>query len=173
MNKINKPAPAEYAHFYSGYISEVGDENILAFLKKQSKEFVEYIKQIPDEKLLYKYEAGKWSVAEVLGHIIDTERVMAYRALRFARGDKAILSGYDQDEYVAAGRFDERSLSSLVAEFEGLRVSNLEFAQTLNEEESVRTGEANGAVFSVRALLYVMAGHLQHHWDILQQRYLD
>lgn len=171
MSKIEKPSPAEYAHFYSGYIAKVGDESVLDFLRKQSKEFVEFLKQIPQDKLLYRYEEGKWSVAEVLGHIIDTERVMAYRALRFARADKAVLSGYEQDDYVLTGRFDERSLESLIAEFEGCRVSNLEFAQALNEEESLRTGEANGAVFSVRALLYVMAGHLQHHWDILNERY--
>lgn len=168
---ISKPLANEYANFYQGYIELVGEEPILQYLNVQSDSFVQFLKEIPTDRLKDAYEPGKWTIAEVIGHVIDVERVMAYRALRFSRADKTVLAGFEQDDYVANGHFNKRSLESLVAEFEGLRIASIEMINGIDEDQSLYTGEANGAIFSVRALIYIMAGHVAHHRQVLVSRY--
>ena len=128
--------------------------------------------RISESKSLYRYEPGKWSIKEVLGHLIDAERIFTYRALRFARGDKTPLSGFDQDPYVAAGGFDARPWSELVAEFEHVRRSTSLFFRGLKPEDGLRSGPANNAEVTVRALGYIIAGHELHHGGILREKYL-
>ena len=171
MNKIGKPKPEEYANFYRGYIELVGDQDVIEYLTDQSDSFSAYLKKIPKEKMGFAYKEGKWTVAQVLGHVIDVERVMSYRILRFSRQDKTPIPGFDQDIYVENSSFEARSISSLKAEILGLRAANIELIKSLTEEQTKYTGQSNEVIFSVRALVYILGGHLAHHWNILKDRY--
>lgn len=167
-----KPNREEYPEYYHTYISKITDEDILAVLERQNAELRELFSDIPMELETYRYEAGKWSIKEVLGHIVDGERIFSYRALRFARNDKTALPGFDQDEYVAHAHFDERSLYSLIEEFSALRNANILLFGSLTEEMLLCSGTANNKTISVRAILYVLAGHAQHHIQVIKDRYL-
>lgn len=169
---IQRPLPNEYANFYKGYIDQVPDKPVLDYLEEQEKAFTSFIQNIPDDKLEYAYGPDKWTVKEVIGHMIDTERIMAGRILRFSRGDKTHVPGFEQDDYVAGTNFNSRSITSLADEFHHLRLSNIALTRSLTIEETSYTGEANEVVFSVRALIYILAGHLNHHLAILKERYL-
>lgn len=169
---ISRPQPNEYAYFYKNYVDKVPEGNVIQYLEEQADQFVELIKGLSKEKLSYAYGPDKWTVKEVLGHIIDTERIMSSRMLRFARQDKTSMPGFEQNDYVDRARFNDRDIASLTNEFYHLRKSNLAFIQSLSDQESEYTGQANEAVFSVRALIFILAGHLRHHWDILNEKYL-
>ena len=162
----------EYPAIYSDYVEQVvGD--VLEVLTEQVNSFPEFIQAIPEDKGTYTYAEGKWTIKEVLCHILDTERVMAYRALRFSRNDMTELEPFEQDEFVQNGRHNERSLDSIIQEFIHLRKANLLFFESLNEHELERKGMASGRLISVKAFLYVIAGHLIHHRIILKERYLN
>ncbi len=162
----------EYPAIYSDYIENVvGD--VMDELQEQLETFPEFIRSIPDDKGDYAYAPGKWTIKEVLCHILDTERVMAYRALRFARNDMTELAPFEQDEFVQNARHNERSFDSIIEEFAYLRQANLVLFQTFNEIELTRKGMASGRLITVRAFLYVIAGHLTHHRIILRERYLN
>lgn len=141
-------------------------------LKEQPASFTAFIHSIPREKADYAYAPGKWTIKEMLGHILDTERIMAYRALRIARLDKTPIPGYEEDDYVKHAHFSDRDLESLVEELEQLRRANLFLFESFTEEELQRTGTASGYEVSVRALLYIIVGHIKHHRLILEERYL-
>lgn len=161
----------EYPAIYEDYIETiVGDVN--QELIHQLDAFPTFIQSIPEEQGGYSYAEGKWTIKEILCHIIDTERVMAYRALRFARNDMTALASFEQDEFVANGRHNERTLQSIAEEFTYVRKSNLMLFNSLNETELTRKGMASDRLISVRAFIYVIAGHLNHHRIILQERYL-
>ncbi|MFZ4862212.1 DinB family protein [Sphingobacterium sp. Mn56C] len=161
----------EYPAIYQDYIETiVGD--VKEELIQQVESFPEFIKTIPEELGDFAYAEGKWSVKEILCHILDTERVMAYRALRFARNDMTALASFEQDEFVANGRHNERSFASIIEEFIHLRKSNLILFESFNQHELARKGMASDRLISVRAFIYVIAGHLNHHRIILQERYL-
>lgn len=168
---MNRPKPDEYAEWYKDYIDSV-DDDVIDELETQASAFSEFIRSIPDEKADFAYADGKWSVKELLGHVIDTERIMTYRALRFARNDKTPIPGFEEDHYVANAHFADRTLGELAEEFYLLRRSNLYLFRSFNEAEVDRTGTANNKPMSVRALLFVIAGHLNHHRRILTERYL-
>ncbi|MFA6059001.1 MAG: DinB family protein [Taibaiella sp.] len=161
----------EYAPFYHTYVQTVG-EDVFAALSQQLLSIPEFIKAIPTQKEDYAYAPGKWTVKEVFGHIIDTERIMAYRALRIARADETPLAGFEENDYAAQSHYHERSMESLSAEFELLRKSNMFLFESFNDEELRRTGTASGKNVSVRALLFIVAGHINHHKRILEERYL-
>jgi len=169
---MNKPGPEEYVPFYATYVSKVGDGDIVDILEQQMHSTHALAKSIPAEKAGYAYAPGKWTIKEVWGHMADTERVMAYRALRFARNDSNELKGFDQDDYMANSRFNERTLDDLADEFMQLRKANLYFFKNLNDEEKKRGGLASGNPVTVNALLYIIAGHEHHHIGILKERYL-
>ncbi|MEQ9307773.1 MAG: DinB family protein [Marinoscillum sp.] len=169
--EIEKPLANEFANFYRGYTAQVGDEKVVEFIARQATEFAEYLKNIDDAKMDYRYGEDKWTVAQVLGHIIDTERVMSYRILRFSRKDKTPIAGFEENDYVMNADFQNRSKSSLMNEFNALRSANYEMISNLSEDQTLLTGESNGAIFSVRALIYILAGHVAHHWMILRTRY--
>lgn len=171
---IEKPGPSEYAPFYAGYISAVAslaDGDILATLERQTSELRQLAAAIPAERETFRYGEGKWSVREVFGHLIDGERVFSYRTLRFSRGDETPLPGFEENDYVAASHFDSRPISSLVDELVLLRQANLLLLRGLAPEDWPRMGTANGHPVSVRALAFIMAGHVRHHLDILRDRY--
>ena len=169
---MSKPTPQEYVPFYAGYINKIGDADILTLLRNQIDEAQQLAALITADKEDYAYAPGKWTVKQVWGHIIDTERVMAYRLLRFARNDQKELQGFEQDDYVDNARSQQRTLSSLLQEFNLLRQANLFLFESLNEAEKARTGTANGNPVTVNALLYIIAGHAANHFDILKERYL-
>ncbi|WP_421878242.1 DinB family protein [Marinoscillum sp.] len=169
--KISRPHPSEYGHFYRGYIDKVADQDVRQLLDKQLNTYQSMISHIDEEQMHYAYTDGKWTVAQVLGHINDTERIMAYRILRFSRRDKTELPGFDENEYVLNGDFKEVTKDSFLDEFLHLRKSNLVLIDRLSDEVLAFTGESNGMIFSVRALIHILAGHLKHHMDILVERY--
>ena len=165
-----KPQQDEFAPYYNTYISLIGDD-VLDLLEQQAQTFTEYIRNIPEDKADYAYAEGKWTVRQVLGHIIDTERIMAYRALCIARQDTTPLPGFEQDDYVAVADVSDRSLASYAEEFEAVRKSNLYLFRSFEEEALNCRGTASEQPVSVRALLYIVAGHLEHHIRIFEERY--
>jgi hypothetical protein len=170
---IDKPDETEYLPYYGRYISLVPDGDILALLSKQLEATLALLRSIPESQANFRYGADKWSIKEVVGHLIDTERIFAYRALRFARNDKTPLPGYEQDDYVRSASFDDYPLSDLVAELESVRQSSLFLFKHLDWEAWLRRGVANDSEVSVRALAHIIAGHELHHRDILRTRYLQ
>lgn len=166
-----QPTAEEFNSYFGPYISKVEDD-VLNELEQQGEQFPAFIRSIPKAKENYAYASGKWTIKELLGHIIDTERIIAYRALRFARNDSQNLPGFDENEYVKYSHYSERSLESLAEEFALVRKANLFLFESFNEEELVRRGLANNNEVSVRALVYIIVGHLKHHQEVLKERYL-
>lgn len=169
---ISPPDPTEYQPFYARYISLVPPADLAHTLDAQLAETLAVLPSIGEQKSLHRYAPGKWSIKEVLGHLIDAERIFTYRALRFARNDQTPLAGFDQDPYVATANFDAHPWNDLVTEFEHVRRSSILFFRALTAEEMVRSGTANQNAVSVRALGYIIAGHELHHMAILRDRYL-
>ncbi len=166
-----RPEESEYGSFYKSYIDRVGGGNIIDILINQKNETYTLIKSLNSRQGDLRYEEGKWTVREVFGHIIDTERIFACRALHIGRGEQKPLPGYDQDAYVDEANFDERSLRSLADEYFGLRESTCHLFRSFKPETARRRGTANENPLSVRAIAYVIAGHERHHLDILGERY--
>jgi uncharacterized damage-inducible protein DinB len=169
---INRPEAAEYAPYYGKYISLVPERDVLVSLAQQLDETLALLASISEAQADYRYAPDKWSIKQLLGHLIDTERIFGYRALRFARNDDTPLSGFEQDEYVSHASFDEYALADLASEFEHVRRSNLLLFKHLSAEAWGRTGKASDSEVSVRALAYIIAGHELHHVEILRNRYL-
>ncbi len=169
---ISKPDAAEYMPYYEKYIALVPDGDVVAALRQQLDDTLALLSGVDEARGAHRYAPDKWSVKELVGHVIDTERIFAYRALRFARKDETPLSGFEQDDYIRHGSFDEYQLSELAAEFAHVRRANLSLFQHLSAAAWTRTGLANGHAVSVRALAYIMAGHELHHREILRIRYL-
>jgi len=167
---MNRPQIEDYPQWYKGYIDLV-DEDVLEILTTQAEAFAQFVTSNA-EKADYAYAPGKWTIKEMFGHIIDTERIMVFRLTCFARGEKAAIPGFDEDQYVINAHFKDRSLESLCEEFVALRKSNLFLLKSLNEEELNRFGNANGNEISVRALVFILAGHVMHHKNVIVERYL-
>jgi hypothetical protein len=165
-------APGEYAAPYADYVAQVGDADVLDLLERQLETVARLLGGVPESRAGHRYAPGKWSVKEVVGHLADTERIMAYRALRIARGDTTPLPGFDENAFVRGAAFDLRSLGSLADEWAAVRRATLALLRPLDAETSRRTGSASGHPVSVRALAYMMAGHVAHHLGVLQTRYL-
>ncbi len=170
---INRPEETEYLPYYGRYISLVPDGDIVAALSAQVQETLALLRTIPESQAELRYAPGKWSIKELLGHVIDTERIFAYRALRFARNDRTPLPGYEQDDYIQNASFNDRQFSDLAEEFESVRASSLFLFKHLTAEAWLRTGTASESEVSVRALAYIIAGHELHHREILRDRYLQ
>ncbi|HVE57242.1 MAG TPA: DinB family protein [Pyrinomonadaceae bacterium] len=169
---MNRPEKSEYAEYYERYISLVGETDIVAVLENQQNELLEFFKKITEEKSLFAYAEGKWTIKEVIGHLTDGERIFAYRALRISRADQTPIEGFEQDGYIENSNFNHTKLSELTEELTLTRKSNLIFFKNLTEEAWLRTGTASENPVSVRALAYIMAGHIRHHLNILNERYL-
>lgn len=167
---MNRPQIEDYPQWYKQYIDLV-DGNVLDILTTQAEDFSKFIASIAD-KADYAYAPGKWTIKEMFGHIIDTERIMVFRLTCFARGESAAIPGFDENQYVINAHFKDRSLESLCEEFVYLRRSNLFLLKSLNEEELNRVGNANGNEISVRALVFILAGHVMHHQKVIVERYL-
>lgn len=167
-----RPQADEHAPYYSRYIDQVPDGDIVDFLERQESEAAAFLRAIPANLQEHRYAEGKWSVKEVVGHLADAERIFAYRALRFARADQTPLAGFDENAYVPAGGFDARTYGSLVDEWVHVRRATISLLRGLDGDAPLRRGKANDQEISVRALAWVMAGHVVHHAAILRERYL-
>lgn len=167
-----RPATDEYASYYEKYVSLVPEADIVQTLERQAEETLTLLRSIDEERAASRYDAGKWSVKQVVGHITDGERVFAYRALRFARGDQTPLPGFDQDDFMRDANFDARTLASLTEEYESVRAATLSLLRSLDASAWQRRGTASDNPVSVRALAHIIAGHELHHVNILRERYL-
>lgn len=167
-----RPATDEYLAYYSRYIQRVPEGDVVSTLTNQIGETLALLRGLPESVATYRYAPDKWSVNEMIGHMIDTEKIFAYRALRFARADKTPVPGYEQDDYVRNSSFNSYPLSELASELETVRRSTLYFFRHLEDDAWARRGVANNAEVSVRALAYIIAGHELHHREMLRTRYL-
>ena len=171
MLTLPRPAADEAAPFYHDYIAEVQGENIGEQLRNQLAEVERLVATVDDRAALARYAPGKWSVKEVLGHLADVERIFGYRLLRIARGDATPLPGFDENRYVPAGRFDERPLRALLADFRTVRMSSLALVEGLPSAAWSARGAASGEAITARALAYILVGHVAHHLGVLRDRY--
>jgi uncharacterized damage-inducible protein DinB len=169
---ITQPQPDEFAPFYAGYVARAAEGDILQTLTQLKDSTYSYFTAIAAEKENYAYAPGKWTIKKVLNHMIDTERVFAFRLLCFARQDVNAMPGFDENAYANCADVNARSLSDLANEFKTLREANLYLYRCITPQQSINKGLASGNVVSVRALLYIIAGHELHHLAILKERYL-
>ncbi len=167
---MNRPQTHEYPEWGRAYIDLV-DGDVIEVLEKQIADFSNLLNNNID-KGDYAYAPGKWTLKELVGHIIDTERIFTYRLVCFVRGEKASLPGFEEDDYVANAHFNDRSLMSLAEEFSVTRKSILYLVKSLNDKELDNIGTSNGRKMSARAVIYAIAGHLMHHTRIIKERYL-
>jgi uncharacterized protein (TIGR03083 family) len=167
---LSRPDTTEYAEFYANYIALVPEGPILDFLAHQAGAYRQLLAGVSDAEAAAPTAPGKWSLKQILGHICDAERVMGYRALRFARGDQTELPGFEQDDYVREANSNARSAQDLLAEFENIRKATIALFGSLPPGADTRGGIANGNRMTVRALAYIAAGHAQHHYELLKAR---
>jgi hypothetical protein len=168
---VARPQAGEFAPYYDRYISLIHGDDILNTLDQQRRDTMLLLSCRDDEDGDFRYAPEKWSAKEVLGHVCDTERVFAYRALRFARADATPLEGFEQDDYVRNGPFARRPLADQVEDFIAVRRATLSLLRNLDEAAWLRRGIANKNEVSVRALAYIIAGHELHHRRILEEKY--
>jgi len=168
---IERPKPGEYNAYYDRYISLIPGTDILSTLSSQAPKTIALLSARSEQEGELRYAPGKWSVKEAFGHLIDTERIMSYRALRIARNDRTPLAGFDQDDFVRDGPYSELRLVGLVEEFKNVRAATLAFFRNLRDQDWTRRGVANNHDITVRALAYIIAGHELHHRNLLEERY--
>ncbi len=170
---MKKPEINTIPSFYQGYVKALPEEeNLLQVLESSRKTFYQFTIALAEDKTHFRYATGKWTILEVIQHCIDTERIMATRALRIARGDKTLLPGFEQDEFVENAGTAHRSLKEIAEEYQAVRQSSIALFKSLREEDFLRIGNANGADISALALGFIIAGHELHHLQILKERYL-
>jgi hypothetical protein len=171
MANIGHPEAGEYAAGFANYVANVTEDDIVAALEAQSRETAALLARVDEEKGGFRYGPDKWSVKEVVGHVADGERVFLYRALAIARGDKASLPAFDENEYMRNSNFDARPMGSVAEEYRAARASTLAAFRGFSDEAWQRSGTANNNPVSVRALAYICLGHERHHLRVLRERY--
>ena len=171
--KTSELAIGDYHPFYEPYIAALGDVDLMTLLKKQKENFPQFIASLPESKWQSTYAPEKWTIAEILVHILDAERVFQYRALRFARNDKTPLPGFDQDAYVPVSGAGNRTKDEVIEEYRIIRESSIALFSGFNEEVLQRKGTASNSVMSVGALGFVICGHQRHHKLVIRERYLS
>ncbi|HEU4928310.1 MAG TPA: DinB family protein [Candidatus Krumholzibacteria bacterium] len=172
MTTAVRPLESEYAEYYRRYVSQVPEGDIVATLRSQMEETSRVLGAVPAARTDYRYAPGKWSLHEVVGHVVDMEWVFTARALSFARGLAAPMPGVEQEEFVAAAQFGRQSWPNLLEQWRHLRTATALFYESLDEEAWKRAGIASGYSVSVRALAYITAGHERHHLGVIRERYL-
>jgi hypothetical protein len=170
---MNRPVETEYAPDYQGYVGQVNETDVMAVLRSEIDDLDVLLNRVPAEKETYAYAEGKWTIREIVGHLIDGERVFGYRAFCIARGETQNLPGYEQDDYLRTAPYNNIDLEDLLSELRLVRLSNIAMFRTLDEAAWSRVGIANGNEVTVRAIAFIMAGHLRHHMNVLRERYLD
>ena len=166
-----RPAATEYASWYAGYIERVPDGDIVTALRQGGEALTSALAAIPDARGDHRYAEGKWTVRTVIGHLIDAERIFAYRALRIARGDSTPLPGFEENDYASAAGSDARSIAGLSSEMHAVRASTVRLFESFPEEAWARSGTVNNAPVTMRALAWITAGHAMHHLAVLRDRY--
>ncbi len=168
-----RPVEGEFPPYMTRYIARVPDGDILDTLSQQRQELNQFLKAIPESMGDYRYGPEKWSIKEVIGHMADAERVFGYRAMRFSRADSTPVEGFDENTYVANARFSDAKTSDLIDELDHLRHTTVHLFSHLDGSAMERQGLANGVNVTVRSLAYIIAGHTNHHIDIITNRYLN
>jgi hypothetical protein len=171
MNNFALPQAGTYPSFYHTYISKISGTNYLELVFSQIEEVKDLFQTKEEGWDMKSYEPGKWTPREVLGHIIDTDRIMTFRALCFSRGDQNALPGFDQDPYVINARYNKTPTEILLADFAAERAALVSLVRTLNEDVLDNIGTANGNLISPRSLFWIIPGHFIHHYNILLERY--
>lgn len=169
---LTKPGPDELEDPYRTSFDRVPEGPVLGIMAREIEDTSLLLGKIGEQRGNYRYAPGKWSVKEVIGHLADSERIMSYRALSFARGEQLDLPGYEQDDYAVAGRFDGRRLADLAEEYAAIRASTIALYRGFDDAMLLARGRASGCSFSVRALAFIICGHEIHHKAILRERYL-
>ena len=164
--------PDEYNAYYKTYIDKVGDGDLLELLYKRQEITTKFFKSLDESKYLYRYADCKWTPLEILQHIIDTERIFYYRALRFARMDATPLIGFEHNDYINPSRANNKSMPQLIKEYDVERQHSLVLFQSLEEDVFSFKGTANGSAMTARAIAAIMIGHEKHHIEIIKERYL-
>jgi len=167
-----RPDSDDYAPYNETYVSKVPEGDVVELLRHQITQMSEMFGSMTDSQAGYRYGDDKWSLKQLVGHLTDTERVFVYRALRIARGDSTPVKGFDENEYVAKSNFDDRSLADLLSEFVLNRKSTIAFFSTIRQSAWELNGTANGFNYSVRAIVFVIAGHVEHHLRVIRELYL-
>ena len=170
---ITQPDATEHEGFFSAYVKLAQTDDLIEGLTASSVYIMGMLQGLSEEQLLYRYADGKWSVKEVMVHLMDTERIFAYRALRFARGDKTELPGFEQDLYITPSLADARPVNDILAEYIAVRNATIALFKSLSEEALNQTGIGSGLSMSVRALGFAILGHEVHHLKIIRERYLE
>jgi len=169
---ISRPKADEHSEYYGRYIARVPDGDFVALLRDQFMDTTALLKDVSADRANYAYAPGKWTIKQVVGHLMDAERVFSYRALWFARNANTDLPGFEENDWANVANHSRRSLDDLVEEYKAVRAATVQFAKNLGADEQLRRGKANGEPISVRALLYIIAGHERHHGAVLRERYL-
>lgn len=162
----------EYGSFYQPYIDICGQKELLEELKGSLNDTTSFFFSIPDDKIDYSYEPGKWTIKELIQHLIDSERIFTYRALRFARKDNTELMGYDHDNYVPESKANRRDYSELIEEYKNVRQGSIFLYESFTEDMLLAAGIANNNSISVRAIGFIIVGHCKHHVNVIKERYL-
>lgn len=169
---LSRPDATEYAPYYGKYISLIPAGDLIKIMQEQFERTLAMLQKISETQSLTRYAPGKWSIKEVVGHMVDTERIMSYRALRIGRGDTTPIPGFEQDDYVRGANFDGRPFTDIVDEFQKVRQATLTLFSSFDETALSRRGTASNLPVSARALTHIVAGHERHHMNVLQKEYL-
>ncbi len=169
---MDRPDTTEFNPYYEKYVSRVGSGDVIELLARQADDTLSILRAIPDNAADHAYAAGKWTIKEVIGHVCDAERIFAYRLLRIGRGDRTPLASFDENAYVPAGQFGQRTLASLLEEFAAVRAATIALAAGMPSDAWLRTGVASDSNCTARALAFIILGHELHHREILLERYL-
>jgi uncharacterized damage-inducible protein DinB len=170
--KATEMNPNEYASYYQNYISKAGEVDLIEELEISVHRLIRFVREIPMDKFDYRYAEGKWTIKDILQHLIDAERIFCYRALRFARKDQTPLASFEEDDYAAVADGHKRTIQDLLTELAVVRQSTLSLFKTFDDETLKRIGTASNNPMSVRALGFVIIGHQNHHQKVYQERYL-
>ena len=162
----------EYSTFFEGYIQALENVHLIEELEICLHDFIKFVQNIPMGKFEYAYSEGKWTIKEIIQHIIDTERILSYRALRFSRKDNTPLAGFNENDYVAFSNAKDRNLQDLLSELSSVRQATLALYKSFSQEQLKGVGTASGQEISLRALGFVIIGHQKHHQKVFQERYL-
>jgi uncharacterized damage-inducible protein DinB len=168
----NQLSVNEYSNFNATYIKAAANVELIEELEICLHDFIRFVQNIPMDKFDYRYVEGKWTIKDIIQHVIDTERIFAYRALRISRNDTTPLPGFEENDYVENTKANERGIQDLLAEFSAVRYASLFLFKSFSEEQLKRMGTASGMAISVRAIGFIIIGHQKHHQHIFQERYL-
>jgi uncharacterized damage-inducible protein DinB len=169
---ITRPDSSEYREWAAAEIEPIPYNDLISGLQASCEASVNAIRDIPEEKLLYRYAPGKWTIKEMWQHIIDTERVLAYRALRYARRDETILSGFDQNQYASVSGANERRWADIIGEYEAVRQATIQLFKSFREDMALYRGQAGRSAMTVRSVGYLIIGHELHHVGFIREHYL-